>query len=216
MLFPFRASASALAFLLVSGCGLVHGTASHAQPTPPLAGVEIVSRAEWSAAAPTMSMAPQTPSALTIHHTAVVQRPDLAPEAKMRALQAFSVSSDTLGDGRAKAPWADVPYHFYVASDGTILEGRSVYAEGDTNTGYDLHGMVQIVLEGNFMEEAPGPAQVRSLLALARALAARYGMGPETVTGHRDHPGRVETLCPGDALEALLPDVRAAVASARG
>ena len=189
-------------------------SASTARPAP-LDGVRFVSREAWGAAPATYAMTPQEPRELVIHHTAFRQRPDLAPEAKMLTLQRFSQSADRLEDGRAKVRWADVPYHFYIAEDGTVLEGRDVRYRGDTNTGYDLDGKVQVVLEGNFMEETPSAAQMDAVLALARALAARYRIAPEAVSGHRDHAGTVETSCPGDALGARLDEIRAAVASAR-
>ncbi len=131
-------------------------------PLDPLPGVEMVSRAAWGAEPLAFAIPSQTPNAITIHHTAVMQRPDLTPEAKMQSLQRFSLSSDTLDDGSPKKAWADVPYHFYVASDGTILEGRDVRLEGDTNTDYDLTGQIQIVAEGNFEEEQPTTCRSRA------------------------------------------------------
>ena len=204
-----------LALLFLSGCSLLQGSSPKAQPNTPLAGVEILSRAEWNAAEPVMEMRPQTPQALTIHHTAVMQKPELSPEAKVQALQRFSISSDTLDDGRPKLPWADVPYHFYIANDGTVVEARDVNYEGDTNTGYDLHGQIQIVVEGNFMVEEPTAAQMASLRALAAALAVRYDISSEHVEGHRDRKGKIETSCPGDALRSRFPEVLAAMDAAR-
>ncbi|MEL6616137.1 MAG: hypothetical protein AAFQ43_10385, partial [Bacteroidota bacterium] len=137
---------SVLALALSFGC------ASQPVPTPEASGVDEVSkrsleivsvpqdtlrvpilrREAWGAEPAAFEMTPHTPDALTIHHTATPQRPDRTPAQKMKALQRFSLSSDTLGDGRAKEPWADVPYHFYIATDGTIVEGRDVMVEGDT------------------------------------------------------------------------------------
>lgn len=192
---------------------LAFGAASvSAQParTPLPDGVEVVAREAWGGPPPTAPMIPQTPRALTVHHTATPQRPDRPPAETLRALYEFSISDDTLGDGRPKAPWADVPYHFYIAPDGTVLEARDVAYEGDTNTRYDLSGHVLVVVEGNFEEEAPTDAQLGSLLALSEALSAQWGFGPEAVGGHADRaPG--QTVCPGDALEARLGEVRAAV-----
>ena len=177
-------------------------------PLPP--GVEVVARAEWGGADPAFALVPHVPRALTVHHTGAPMRPDRDPAATLRALYAFSVSADTLGNGSPKTPWADVPYHFYVAPDGAILEGRDVAFVGDTNTRYDLSGQVQVVVEGSFDREAPTAAQVASLLALSSALAERWGFGPAAVGGHGDRaPG--QTVCPGGALSARLPEVRAAV-----
>lgn len=177
-------------------------------PLPP--GVDVVGRDEWGGPPPVLPMIPQAPQALTVHHTATPQGPDRPAAETLLALYDFSISEDTLGDGRPKRAWADVPYHFYIVPDGTILEARDVAFEGDTNTRYDLSGHVLVVVEGNFEEEQPTEAQVASLLALSEALAEQWGFGPEAVGGHADRaPG--QTVCPGDALEARLGDVKAAV-----
>ena len=187
--------------LLLSSCSSTSQTALQLPDSIPY-----LSRSEWSANPPTLEMIPQTPSRLTIHHTATLQKPDADPRQTLRDLQTFSQSAGTLGDGRPKVAWADVPYHYYIVPNGTVVEARDPAYEGDSNTDYDLAGHVQVVLEGNFMEETPTDAQMRSLLALSAAIGKRYGIGAETVGGHRD---RTATLCPGDALEARLDEVRA-------
>ena len=182
-----------------------------AQERTPLPDAPIVTREAWGGAPPVAPMVPQVPRALTVHHTGAPMNLARDPAEAVRGLYAFSTRRDTLGDGRVKEPWADVPYHFYIAPDGTILEARDVAFQGDTNTRYDLSGQVLVVVEGNFEEEDPTEAQVAALLALSEALARRWGFGPTTVAGHRDRaPG--QTVCPGDALEARFTDVRRAVA----
>ncbi len=179
--------------------------------TPLPAGVEIVSRDGWGGPPPVAPMIPQRPHALTIHHSGTPQKPDAEPAATLRALYDFSISDDTLGDGRRKEPWPDVPYHFYIAPDGSTLEARDVAYEGDTNTRYDLSNQALVVVEGNFEIEEPTAAQMASLLALSEALARQWGFGPTSVAGHGDRaPG--QTVCPGDALEARFPEIREAVA----
>ena len=190
-----------LSLALLSGC-----TSSREPPLDLPPTVPFLSRADWGALPPAFAMRPQTPSRLTIHHTATLQKPDAPPAQTLRALQAFSQRADTLGNGAPKVAWADVPYHYYITPDGTVVEARDPAYEGDSNTDYDLAGHVQVVLEGNFMEEAPTAAQMRSLLALSAAIGRRYRIGPDAVGGHRD---RTATLCPGDALEARLDEVRA-------
>lgn len=188
----------------------VWAAASQTDRTPLPPGVDIVPREAWGGAAPVLPMILQTPRALTIHHSGALMNADRDPSETVRALYAFSISSDTLGDGRPKKPWADIPYHFYIAPDGSILEARDVAFLGDTNTRYDLSGQVQVVVEGNFDEEEPTGAQMASLLALSAALAEQWGFGPGTVAGHGDRAPE-QTVCPGDALEARFPEVRDAV-----
>lgn len=168
-------------------------------------GIDYVSRAEWGARDPVLPMRRHRIHRLTIHHTAVRQAPARSTAEKLRGLQQFSQREDTLGDGRRKRAWADVPYHLYVASDGSVAEGREWRFVGDSNTPYDPTGHLQLVVEGNFEEEPLTEAQRRTLERLVPALVRRFRIDPGTIAGHGDH---AETLCPGKALEAELPRLR--------
>ena len=213
-----RAGALVLAMFLFAGCALNHASAQSRPPavearaaaSNALPGIDLLTREAWGAHVPASPMRPHVPRALTIHHTATPQAPDRDPRQTLRALQRFSVSSDTLDNGHPKLPWPDVPYHYYIAPDGTVVEGRDVRYEGDTNTQYDLAGQIQVVVEGDFTQEEPTQAQVESLVRLAGALSDRYGIGPDQVGGHRDRAVG-QTSCPGDALEAHFDEVKAAM-----
>lgn len=146
-----------------------------------------------------------SPNRITIHHTATLQKPDRSLEAKMQALQSFSQNPGTLGNGRPKPAWPDVPYHYYIDCQGGIAEGREVQFVGDTNTSYDPTGHVLVVLEGNFEEEQPTPEQLNSLRHLLSWLVASYHVSPDHIAGHKDF---AETLCPGKNLQGLLPELR--------
>lgn len=170
----------------------------------------VLAREAWGAAAPVAAMERHVPRRITIHHTAAPQAPARPLVDKLRALQRFSQARSPLADGRIKEPWADLPYHFYVAVDGTVAEGRELGFVGDSNTPYDPAGHVQVVLEGNFENERPTRAQYESLWRLTHALSRRWRIPPEAVTGHRDH---ADTLCPGGALYGWLPTLRAHLAA---
>jgi N-acetyl-anhydromuramyl-L-alanine amidase AmpD len=146
------------------------------------------------------------------------QRPDLTLETKLRNLQEFSMRDDfvTRWDKqkkkrkkiKAKPAWGDVPYHFYIDSAGRIGEGRSMEFAGDTNTGYDTDGYIQIVVEGDFAQEQPGTQQLYALDDLVLWLADTYQMTPDDITGHADH---AETDCPGANLQSHFALLRAKV-----
>jgi hypothetical protein len=178
---------------------------------------EIVPRSAWGAKpADTGLMKPQLPREIVIHHTAERQQSELTLAQKLQRLQRFSRAPGTVTapgspDGRPKAAWGDVPYHFYIDSGGRIGEGRDVRYAGDTNTEYDPANRIQIVLEGQFDKEQPTPAQLQSLDRLAIWLAAKYRVAPGKISGHGDH---VVTDCPGQGLKAYLPVLRAKVAKA--
>ena len=178
---------------------------------PPLvpASVAFVSRAEWGARPAVPPMRTHVPRRITIHHTATVQAPARAAGEKLRALQRFSQRADSLASGRAKPAWPDVPYHFYVAADGVVAEGREWRYVGDSNTPYDPSGHLLVVVEGNFETDTLSDAQGRSLAALVPALALRFGVTAERLGAHRDF---ADTRCPGANLVAELPRLRRLIA----
>ena len=55
--------------------------------------------------------------------------------------------------------FADVAYHFMIAADGTIYEGRQINIRGAHVQGFNT-GSVGIVLMGNFNDEQPTESQL--------------------------------------------------------
>ena len=168
-------------------------------------GVDMITREDWNAAPPKMEVTRHIPRMITIHHTGTFQNKDRSTIDKLQALQKFSHSEGALGDGTPKKPWPDVPYHFYIAVDGSVAEGRELQYQGDSNTNYDLDGHALIVVEGNFNEEKINEKQVQQLEKLVLALAEKYKIPAEAVSGHKD---QAETTCPGTDLYRLLPEIR--------
>ena len=175
-------------------------------------GVRYVSRAGWGARAPVLPMRPHTPTRITIHHTGVAQAPNRSAVDKVVALQTFSQRDDSLASGRRKPAWADIPYHLYVAVDGTVLEARDWRYVGDSNTPYDPAGHLLVVVEGNFERDTLSTAQRRSLDALVPALARRFQVPGDRLASHRDF---ASTSCPGTHVYAELPRWRALIDAAR-
>jgi len=175
-------------------------------------GLRFVPRTAWGAHAPVLPMAQHVPSRLTIHHTATVQNPARTVEAKMAGLQAFSQRDDSLASGKKKPAWADIPYHYYVAVDGAVAEGREWRYVGDTNTEYSPAGHLLVVVEGNFETDTLTTAQRRAVDALVPALARHFDIAESMLGGHRDF---ADTLCPGRNLYAEIPRLRALIADDR-
>lgn len=168
-------------------------------------GIKILTRSEWGAAAPVLPMKTQQLDRITIHHTAVKQNPSRSLADKLQGLQKFSQQRSPLSDGRIKEPWADIPYHFYIAADGSVGEGRELKYVGDSNTPYDPTGHALIVLEGNFNIEPVTTPQFASLRKLVINLSSQYGIDSSKISGHKDH---AQTGCPGDQLYALIPGLK--------
>jgi len=180
-------------------------------PSPP--SPKILSRQEWKAKDAVGKMQPNTPQRITIHHTASPQKDGITIEKKMQNLQNFSQSESRLASGGNKPPWPDVPYHYYIAVDGQIAEGRDIKYVGDTNTDYDPSGHLLIVLEGNFETEQPSSKQVESLLELVALLSANLEIPVSEIKAHNDYAA---TACPGVSLKNALPVLRQRVAEIRG
>jgi hypothetical protein len=157
-------------------------------------------------------MARHVPTRLTIHHTGTAQNHARTIEQKLSGLQAFSQRDDSLASGRKKPAWADVPYHYYVAVDGAIAEGREWAYVGDTNTEYDPTGHLLVVVEGNFERDTLTTAQRRTVDALVPALTRHFRIKGSTLGAHRDF---AQTLCPGRNLYAEMPRLRALIAGGR-
>lgn len=175
-------------------------------------GAEVMSRSEWGAKKPVLEMKRQTPARITVHHTATRGKHGLSIVRKMKSLQAFSQSKSKLADGRTKEAWADIPYHFYIAVDGTVAEGRQVGFVGDTNTKYDPAGHITIVVEGNFETEKPTLEELSALKALIGDLSRDYGIPAGRIGTHKDF---AQTACPGKNLEDEVHRIAAELAEGR-
>lgn len=197
-----------LAALVLTSCATSQPASANLRGLP--SDLPVLTRAEWGAAPAGSEMIPHTPTVITVHHTGTPAHPEQPTAEKILALQAFSQRADTLGDGTPKVAWADVPYHFYIGTDGLVAEGRDVRFEGDTNTRYDLTGHLQVVVEGNFEETEPTSEQLASLRALVVALADEWDIPADAIAGHGDR-AEGQTVCPGEALKPFLPTLRAAV-----
>lgn len=193
--------------LLLVAFGLITGCASSSSKTAAVPKPKMLSRAEWKANPPVGIMKKHTPQFITIHHTATKQKPTVALADKLRNLQHFSQNEGTLGNGKVKPPWPDVPYHFYIGCDGVIGEARDLNYVGDTNTEYDPTGHLLVVLEGNFEEEQPTEAQLKSLHEMVAWLAQTYHVPADKIGTHQTY---AKTACPGKNLQSLLPEIRAA------
>ncbi len=183
----------ALAFLVMSMSSVL------AEEAPAL-----LTREAWQAKSPSLKMTTQKPVAILIHHTGSAMKPKTSLAAKMKGLQRFSQANEKLSDGRMKPAWPDVPYHFYIAADGQVAEGRDINAVGDTNTGYDPSGYIQVVVEGNFDKERLTELQAESLKTVLKWLMGKYMIGASAIKMHKD---KAQTACPGKHFEVKLPGI---------
>ena len=188
-------------FLVVTLLGLP----ALAQPAP---APEVVSRADWGGEEVEYPEALRhTPTTVLLHHAGVVWKAGADPAASMRGLLRFS---------REEKGWPDVPYHFVVAPDGRVFEGRDLGFAPDTNTSFDTAGFVNVELLGNFEEQRVGEVQLESAARVVAWLADRLEMPTEELATHAGvAPG--QTACPGADFLRYLENgsFQAAVDAAR-
>jgi N-acetylmuramoyl-L-alanine amidase len=169
-----------------------------------IAELKILSREAWQAKPASLPLTKHKPVAILVHHTGSAMKLKTTLMVKMKGLQRFSQATEKLADGRIKPAWPDVPYHFYIANDGQIAEGRDVSAVGDTNTGYNPAGFIQVVVEGNFETETLTDAQATALKELLQSLTQKYQIKSSAIYGHKE---KAQTACPGKDLSAKLPAI---------
>lgn len=163
----------------------------------------IVAAADWgSKPQPIEAERAHELARITLHHAGVVWRPTDDPFVKIRGLQAW---------GQRDKGWPDVPYHFLIAPDGRIFEGRSLEFEGETNTEYDVHGHALVQLWGNFDVQKVTQAQLDATVQLLAWLCASEDLTSDSIASHRDWS--TQTSCPGRDLYRFVQDgsIRAAV-----
>jgi N-acetyl-anhydromuramyl-L-alanine amidase AmpD len=92
--------------------------------------------------------------------------------------------------------WPDLPYHFLIAPDGRIFEGRPVEYEPESNTNYSLAGNIGVEMMGDFNRQRPHKAQLESVVRLTAWLAQQHHIDLDHVRTHRD-AAQGQTDCPG-------------------
>lgn len=95
----------------------------------------------------------------------------------------------------------NIEYHYLMALDGSILQVQDekyvLYASGDNFRGdlsFNLHG-IQICLTGNYENDVPTEAQMKSLVLFIRDIEKRYKIDA-MVRGHKE-TSQTATACPG-------------------
>jgi len=104
--------------------------------------------------------------------------------------------------------WSGIGYHFVITPDGTITRGRPEWARGaHAGPGNDTHLGVCVV--GTYTHHLPTERALRSLARLLAGLAEKYAWDLSHKVSVTPHSYHMSTACPGDALRAYLPTIRA-------
>ncbi len=155
--------------------------------------ITIIPRSGWTANEP-RAFKQHTPVRITIHHEGTKLEVTEDAARKIKNIQVWGMGPDR--------NWADIPYHFLIAPDGKIYEGRHVNTVGETNTEYDPTGHLLITCLGNLEVQEVPPAQLKSLIDLIAHVSVKYKIPAETLASHRDYSK--QTTCPGKNLYQYL------------
>ncbi|HEY1022256.1 MAG TPA: peptidoglycan recognition family protein [Flavisolibacter sp.] len=149
----------------------------------------IVPRSGWQAAEPKVYKS-HVPVRITVHHEGTRLEVTADAAKTIKAIQTWGMGPDR--------NWSDIPYHYLIAPDGIIYEGRNVFTAGETATEYDPSGHLLITCLGNLEEQEVGSEQLQSLIKLIAYTSKKYNLSTETLSTHRDHSK--QTTCPGKNL----------------
>ena len=155
--------------------------------------VRFISRAAWQANEP-RPYKTHIPVRITIHHEGTKLLPTDDAAQKIKRIQVWGMGPDR--------NWVDIPYHFLVAPDGNIYEGRDVFTVGETATEYDPTGHLLISCLGNLEEQEVTEGQLKSLIKLISYCSKKYNLPIETLASHKDYSAK--TNCPGKNLYQYL------------
>ena len=175
--------------ILLIACLFLYGCSSTKKLAALEQSITIVPRAGWSAAEP-KPYKQHTPVRITVHHEGTKLEVTDDAAKKINAIQRWGMGPDR--------KWADIPYHFLIAPNGTIYEGRAVTTVGETATEYDPTGHLLINCLGNLEVQELRPEQLQSLIKLIAFCSKKYNIPAETLASHKDYSN--QTNCPGKNL----------------
>lgn len=155
--------------------------------------INIIPRSGWNAAEP-LPYKQHTPVRITVHHEGTKLEATDDAARKIKAIQTWGMGPDR--------KWVDIPYHFLIAPNGKIYEGRAVTTVGETATEYDPTGHLLIICLGNLEQQEVSPEQLQSLIKTIAYCSKKYNISVETLSTHRDNSK--QTNCPGKNLYAYF------------
>lgn len=167
----------------------------------------IVTREEWGSKPHAIADSRrQTPTWVTLHHAGVPWR-GKDPAQFVRDMQVWGQNRPRLEKPPMNTYWPDLPYHYLIAPDGRIFEGRDVRYEPESNTKYPLNGNIGVEMMGDFNLKPPTEEQLRSSVRVVAWLTCEHAIGFDHVRGHKDAAPN-QTDCPGKGFYRYLEDGR--------
>jgi hypothetical protein len=187
-------------------CALAFSSNVPITAASPVQQPAIISAKEWgSKPAPIPDSKKQVPRWITIHHAGEVWKQGTDPVVFVRHMQEWGQHRPEKEQPPRNTFWPDLPYHFLIAPDGRIFEGRPVQYEPESNTKYPLKGNIGVEMMGDFNVQRPSVRQLESCVRLVAWLSEKHHIA---LTGIRTHldiaPG--QTDCPGKDFYRYMAD----------
>lgn len=159
---------------------------------------KMIGRDEWNAVKPKFPYIKIFPQRIIIHHSATDSSRTRTSKFYKGHKTVFYMQKKHI----KKLGLNDIKYHFIIAPDGTIYEGRPIGTAGCHCRSYD-NTTLAILFMGNFNIETVPNEQLRSLLMTLKYIKSIYKHMdiPKCVKNHRDYE---HTLCPGHHLSNLI------------
>lgn len=152
--------------------------------------VNILPRSSWNALA-AREYKTHVPVRITVHHEGTKLEIEDDAAKKINAIQRW-------GMGEEKK-WADIPYHFLIAPNGNIYEGRDAFIVGETSTEYNPTGHLLICCLGNRNESPVPKEQLNALVKLIKYSSVKYKIPLDSLGTHKNFSK--QTTCPGKYLD---------------
>ena len=171
----------------------------NSMPSPPSGGYVIIRRKEWTKAKIGRNHRKMNGiKRITIHHTG-----EYAGTARLSDREILRRIDRYHREGRK---WAAIGYHYLIAPDGRIYEGRPESIQG-AHTSRNNSNNLGISMMGDFHRSLPKARHLAVLEQFLDDTHRRLRVSKKRIYGHRDLS---PSICPGDALYAWLKKYRSA------
>ncbi len=102
----------------------------------------------------------------------------------------------------------NIAYHYFIEASGRLRKGRNESTMGTHTRASQMNSKsLGVCLAGEFNNEDPGPAQLKTLESLLNNLLTKYKISKDKVLGHREVYNSA-TECPGDSLNEWIAEWR--------
>lgn len=166
----------------------------------------VMSRLGWKARKPKEAYVAQTPTRVTVHHTQGKRPMTEAETAEVvRGIQYDHMYLRTKAGKQEN--FSDIGYHFLIAGDGRVVEGRPAEYVGAHARGANTDN-IGISVMGDFNVIKPNEAQIVSLTRLVTYLSLKYKKDPSQKGFLEPHQHYTQTDCPGKNMMAILEALR--------